>query len=147
MHSTTSSAPIEFTVPGDAAPQGSKRAVRLRNGRTVLLESSKRLKPWRALVSLAAAEAWQGPPCAGAVAIGLAFVYVRPKSHLTTKGALRAGAPTHPGKPDIDKLCRGVLDGLTGIVYGDDAQVVALVATKEYGETAHTRIKATPLTP
>ncbi len=146
MHSTTSSAPIEFTVPGDAAPQGSKRAVRLRNGRTVLLESSKRLKPWRALVSLAAAEAWAQPPCAGPVEVEVDFDFVRPKSHLTTKGALRSGAPAFPGRIDLDKILRSLNDGMTGIVYLDDSQIVSIIARKGYGPQARTFVRIRPLT-
>lgn len=33
-------------------------------------------------------------------------------------------------RPDIDNLCKFVLDALTGVVYGDDSQVVKLTATK-----------------
>ena len=54
--STTNSAPIEFTIPGAAAPQGSKRAIRLRTGRTVLVESSAKVKPFRAVAALVAGE-------------------------------------------------------------------------------------------
>lgn len=35
-------------------------------------------------------------------------------------------------RPDLDKLGRALLDALTGIVFLDDAQVVALDPTKEY---------------
>lgn len=131
---------IEFTVPGAAAPQGSKRAVRLRNGRTVLLESSKRLKPWRAVVALAASEAWHKPPHDGVVALELTFRFTRPKSHLKADGTLRAGAPLIPPRPDLDKLVRGACDGMTGIIYRDDAQVGCLWACKEYGERDETLI-------
>jgi len=72
------------------------------------------------------------------------FQFVRPKSHYTAKGALRDAAPRHVGKPDIDKLCRAVLDALTGIAYADDSQVVALDASKVYGPTASTEIFIKP---
>ncbi len=36
-------------------------------------------------------------------------------------------------RPDLDKLCRACLDSLTGIVWRDDAQVVRLEASKDYG--------------
>jgi Holliday junction resolvase RusA-like endonuclease len=46
--------------------------------------------------------------------------------------------------PDIDKLCRGLLDGIgqgfdtgkvgDGIIYGDDSQVVELIARKHYAD-------------
>ena len=135
---TTSSAAIEFTIPGAAAPQGSKRAIRLRTGRTVLVESSSRVKPFRAVAALAATEAWRRPPTADAVGLEIAFRFVRPKSHHKADGSLRAGAPLTPGKPDIDKLLRALLDALTGVIYIDDAQVACIWATKEYGARAET---------
>ena len=35
-------------------------------------------------------------------------------------------------KPDIDNICKSVLDALNGIAYADDAQVVKKIASKEY---------------
>ena len=133
---------IEFQVPGIAAPQGSKKAFKTRGGRIALVESCARVKPYRATVALAAREAWDGGATQGTVGMSIAFTFVRPKSHYTGKGVLRANAATHPGKGigDIDKLCRAVLDGLTGVIYADDSQVVSLVATKAYGNTAESRI-------
>jgi crossover junction endodeoxyribonuclease RusA len=130
---------LEFVVAGIPAPQGSKRAF-VRGGRVSLVESCARVKPYRALVSLAASQARTEAPTQQPVGIAIAFVFVRPKSHYTSKGELRAGAPTHPGKPDIDKLCRAVLDALTGILYHDDAQVVSLNASKRYGVASMTAI-------
>ncbi len=130
---------LEFVVVGIAAPQGSKTAF-VRGGRVSLVESCARVKPYRALVSLAASQARKEPPTRLPVGIGITFVFVRPKSHYTSKGELRAGAPSFPGKPDVDKLCRAVLDALTGILYHDDAQVVSLNATKQYGVASMTAI-------
>ncbi len=130
---------LEFVVAGIPAPQGSKRAF-VRGGRVSLVESCARVKPYRALVSLAASQARTEAPTRLPVGIAIAFVFVRPKSHYTSKGELRAGAPSFPGKPDVDKLCRAVLDALTGILYHDDAQVVSLSATKRYGVASMTAI-------
>jgi Holliday junction resolvase RusA-like endonuclease len=130
---------LEFVVAGIPAPQGSKRAF-VRGGRVSLVESCARVKPYRALVSLAASQARTEAPTQQPVGIAIAFVFVRPKSHYTSKGELRAGAPSFPGKPDVDKLCRAVLDALTGILYHDDAQVVSLSATKRYGVASMTAI-------
>ena len=131
---------IEFRVPGVAAPQGSKKAFRTRSGRIALVESCSRVKPYRATVALAAREVWAEGATHGTVGVSIAFTFKRPASHYNAKGVLRAGVATHPGKPDIDKLCRAVLDSLTGIIYADDSQVVSLVATKSYGNTAESRI-------
>ena len=130
---------LEFVVGGIPAPQGSKRAF-VRGGRVSLVESCARVKPYRAHIALTASHARTGAPTGLRVGIGIAFVFARPKSHYTSKGALRAGAPSHPGKPDIDKLCRAVLDALTGILYHDDAQVVSLNASKRYGVASMTAI-------
>jgi len=134
---------IIFTVPGIAAPQGSKKAFRTKGGRIALVESSPNVKPYRASVASAAyaagAKVLHGP-----IFITVVFQFVRPKSHYTAKGALRDAAPHHVGKPDIDKLCRAVLDALTGIAYQDDSQVVALDASKVYGPTASTEIFIKP---
>ena len=133
---------IEFRVPGVAAPQGSKKAFKTRGGRIALVESCSRVKPYRATVALAAREVWAEGATHGTVGVSIAFTFVRPKSHYNAKGVLRAGAATHPGKGigDLDKLCRAAIDGLTGIIYVDDSQVVSLVATKAYGNTAESRI-------
>ena len=137
-----------FSVPGAAAPQGSKRAFKLRgSGRVVLVESSAKVKPYRAMVAVTALQAWGRPPTDKAVQVRVAFTFARPKSHFTAKGAIRSGAPDFPGKPDTDKLCRAVLDALTGVVYVDDAQVVNLEATKRYGPVSGTTIEITEMSP
>jgi Holliday junction resolvase RusA-like endonuclease len=37
-------------------------------------------------------------------------------------------------KPDVDNFAKSALDGLNGIVFHDDAQVVGLTITKHYAE-------------
>ena len=37
-----------------------------------------------------------------------------------------------PGNPDLDNIVKSVLDGMNGIVFRDDVQVVALRARKEW---------------
>lgn len=128
-------------VPGTPAPQGSKKHV----GRGILVESSKALGPWRERVALAAhqrAIAHQIPPIDGAVAVRLEFVMPRPAS------TPKRSTPPAIKRPDIDKLARGILDAITGIVFADDSRVTDLHATKrlaEIGETPGVHITATPI--
>ena len=124
-----------FTVLGTAAPQGSKRHV----GNGVMLESSKRLRPWRQDVRFAALARrppdWDMTP---PMRLDLVFWFARPASHYGTKNGityLKANAPVHPVSArlgDIDKLSRAVLDALTGVAYLDDRQVVDVLALKSY---------------
>lgn len=123
---------ISFFVEGVPAPQGSKDHVG--NGRMV--ESSKRLKPWRATVRAAARAAWEGEPYAGPVSVDVTFRFLRPKSHYGTgrnAAILKGSAPSHHAyRPDVDKLARAILDALTGVAWSDDSQVVAVHACKRW---------------
>jgi Holliday junction resolvase RusA-like endonuclease len=141
---------LVFTVYGLPAPQGSKRHV----GNGVMVESSKRVKPWREDVRQAALDAMPpgavttmvdgqpvSLPCVasfnGPVFLDVTFVLPRPKSHNRTgrnAHLLRNGAPLLPaGKPDLDKLLRAVMDALTSAwTWRDDAQVVQITTRKVY---------------
>jgi Holliday junction resolvase RusA-like endonuclease len=61
----------------------------------------------------------------------------RPKAHYGSgrnADKLKDSAPAFPlGKPDVDKLSRGVMDALTGIIFRDDSCVVTKRASKRYG--------------
>lgn len=73
----------------------------------------------------------------GPVRVEIVFYLRRPPSVKVTKRAM----PIVP--PDIDKLVRGALDGVSqglngkvgdGILWGDDAQVIELIAHKYYAD-------------
>jgi hypothetical protein len=117
---------ISFWIDGEPAPQGSKTGF-IKNGRVVMVESSKKVKPWRAAVFETTARhmSWETLSAFDKpVKIRLAFHLPRPKT-VTRKW---------PGvKPDLDKLIRSTFDGLTmGGLYTDDALVISVSATKQY---------------
>lgn len=127
---------IEFTVYGIPKPQGSKTAMpfRRKNGKlgANLLEGStpksrSAFKIWRKLISFEAGQfnSRDGPQFDGALQVTLSFFLPRPKS--LPKRVLHSVK-----KPDLDKLVRTVFDGMTGILFKDDSQIVALTASKEY---------------
>lgn len=140
---------VRFTVYGVAAPQGSK--VRTRHGG--MRESSKRLAPWRAQVSLSAAQemahGFRTSLLDGPLRARILFVLPRPKSHFGTgkrADVLKLSAPVYPSvTPDLDKCCRAIFDSLTGVVFRDDAQVASLVAEKRYGAPARVEVTVEPL--
>ena len=122
-----------FTVLGKPAPQGSKRHV----GKGVMVESSKRCKPWRQDVRHTAIDLLPGGWYArmeDAMLLSVTFVFARPKNHFRTNGELKPSAPKHcTGRiGDVSKLIRAVEDAMTGIVYNDDAQIINLIATRRY---------------
>lgn len=118
-----------FHVTGiTPAPQGSKRHV----GGGRMVESSAKVRPWREAVRQEAL-ATGLPITARPVFLRLSFTFARPKGHRNAKGQLRPSAPVdHITRPDLDKLCRSTLDGLTGVLFCDDSQVAFMVASKAY---------------
>lgn len=124
---------ISFTVPGIAAPGGSKNAIRLKSGRTVVVDACKRNPAWRGAVAAAAAGAMvRREPMLGPLELEVLIYMPRPKAHFR-RDELRPDAPVwHQVRPDATKLLRAIEDALTGIVWVDDAQVVRQRVEKRY---------------
>ena len=123
----------EFLAHGIPAPQGSKRLVRLRNGRVMMLEDSKRVMPWRAVVAAAASAARIGLN-EGDVEVGIFARWIRPATHYKKDGGVKSGSPARPGYADCDKLARAVCDALAGIAYRNDRQVARLTVERRWCE-------------
>jgi Holliday junction resolvase RusA-like endonuclease len=132
---------VRLVVHGHPAPQGSKDAYRNQHtGRIQQVESSAKVKPWRADVKAAAEDAvccpcpdncgtlMPGYPLDGPLYARMVFTFVRPASHWRTgrnAHLLRASAPARPkGRPDASKLLRSTEDALTGLLWTDDSRVV-----------------------
>ena len=65
----------------------------------------------------------------GPLQVQLSFRYQSPKSWPKKK---REANQYRASKPDLDNLIKAVLDGLNGVAWNDDAQVVYLSAWKSY---------------
>lgn len=110
----------KFFVRGRPVPQGSMKFIKP----GVMIHSrAKELAVWRADIARNA-ELSGYKPVQGAVKVEIDFIFNRPKS-------VTREFPTVA--PDLDKLTRAVLDGLTGVAYVDDAQVILIQAVKTYG--------------
>ena len=118
---------ISFRVNGLPVPQGSMKVI---HGR-VLHSQGSALAVWRSTIGWEAKVAG-ATPHGLPVRITIIFIMPRPKT-------VKRPYPTVA--PDLDKLVRGVLDGLTGIAYEDDAQVVEIHAHKVYGSAIGAEIR------
>jgi Holliday junction resolvase RusA-like endonuclease len=113
---------ISYWIDGEPAPQGSKTGF-IKNGRVVMVESSKKVKPWREAVA-AQTQAKVQAALQNPVEIALVFHLPKPKTVTRKWPAV---------KPDLDKLIRSTFDGMTtGGLYTDDALVIAVSASKQY---------------
>jgi len=115
---------LRFSVRGRPAPQGSKRSV----GKGRFVEASKYLPAWRRAVEVAILEAFieteDSSSFDGPVSVNVIFFIDRPQ-----KPKFKFPATT----PDLDKLLRGLFDGIsTAKAWTDDCLVVEVHAREVY---------------
>jgi crossover junction endodeoxyribonuclease RusA len=121
---------LRFTVMGVPQPQGSSTAFIPKGWtRAIVTSANKKNKPWRRAVTDAATMAvrrcgWRYVETS-AVSVYVVFHLPRPK-------VIKNKLVPHVKKPDVDKLARSILDGLTAVVFKDDSQVTHLTVVKEY---------------
>ena len=59
-----------------------------------------------------------------------------PKSYTKKRiKAIQEGIEQPTSKPDLDNICKIILDALNGVAYKDDTQVVRLAISKKYTES------------
>lgn len=121
----------QFDVFGMPAPQGSKKFVgTTKAGRGILVESSKKVKPWRqdvkaaarVLVENAPTYAGRTVPLDGPLLVSMVFTMPKPAS------APKRRRTWPDKKPDLSKLARSTEDALVdaGLIL-DDSRIVEYV--------------------
>lgn len=117
---------IEFTVP--TAPVAKARARSTRSGhhytpqKTVDFEN---MVAWYAKAAMAGKPLYEG-----ALIVTLYYGIPIPK---TLEPRIKKGELIYPTKrPDMDNYEKSVLDGMNGVVYKDDSQIVATFHKKRY---------------
>lgn len=132
-------ASFSATIPGKAAPKGSRVAGITKTGVRFNREANPAVAVWmkhaKATLTRLAADRQHEPwDKTQPLVVEVTFYVERPKK------------PTYsyPPRGDVDKLARAVLDACTGIVWDDDSQVTDLSATKDYGPEAYTVITVSP---
>lgn len=122
----------QFFIAGRPIPQGSLKFI---NGHAIHVRAQD-LALWRAdIARVAKSVIWER--AVESVEVHLTFTLLKPKTVKRNEPFVR---------PDIDKLIRAVLDGLTGVAYDDDQQVTKITAVKEYGTVEGVLIRITDKT-
>lgn len=114
-----------FTVYGKAEPGGSKRAFPNRKtGKIIVTDDNPKAAAWKQEIGIIAGQLMKGRnPYEGPLQMFLTIYRERPKGHYGRHG-VKPSAPKFPTtKPDATKCLRPIEDAMTGIVWGDDAQV------------------------
>ncbi|MBZ0073637.1 RusA family crossover junction endodeoxyribonuclease [Bordetella hinzii] len=148
-------ATIVFTIPG--APQGKGRAKSSsrigRDPRTGAPRvftrhyTPEKTASYESLVKLAAAQAMAGrEPYTGPIRMDLDIVLPIPASWSGVRQRRAAAGEIAPTtKPDSDNVEKAVKDGINGIVYRDDVQVVQDSKRKVYGAVPGVTVRVTVL--
>ena len=127
---------VQFTVDANPVPKGRPKFSKI--GGFVRTYTPKKTSDYETIVRETAQQAMgQTEPLETPTAV---YLYIRlsiPKSYPKKRlAACLKGLERPIKKPDIDNLAKSVLDGLNGIVYRDDGQIVSLHVTKVYASVA-----------
>lgn len=133
---------LTFTVPGAPVGKGRPRATAIA-GRARLYTPA-RTAAYEGLVALAARAAMAGRPLLeGAVALNVHADCPVPASWSRKRQAeALAGSLMPTTKPDADNLLKAICDGLNGVAWRDDVQVVDLRVRKRYAAVPCVRVEA-----
>ena len=123
---------IHFQVEGE--PKGKGRPRFTRAGKFTRVYTDKQTLDYEALIKFFAAEAMGSTdPLETPVSV---FLYIRhavPQSYSKKRTeACLSGLEQPCKKPDIDNIAKTYLDGMNGVVFLDDTQVVDLNVKKVY---------------
>ncbi len=120
---------FECVIPGAPIGKGRPRATKM--GNHVRLYTPKRTADWERSSALIMKNEWRSAPLDNICSVSIIAVFPRPKRLLRKKDPEHR--LWHSSKPDIDNVCKSVLDSLVmaGVIR-DDTQVVFLSATSVY---------------
>lgn len=128
---------VTFAVYGE--PQGKGRPRFTRQGRTYTPKKTASYEDEIRLMAKAAMGASE--PLETPMAVYCYVTLPVPQSYTKNRSeACLSGLERPMKKPDIDNVAKAFLDGMNGIVYQDDKQVVSLHVTKVYGTTPSVNI-------
>ena len=137
---------IEIFVPGPPQGKGRARSARLPNGKTIHYTPEK-TRTYEGIIASLAMDAMGGkPPLGGAVRLSLVIGMPIPASWPAWKREMAAEGLVAPTtKPDADNVEKAVKDGLNGIVWRDDCQVVSVTKVKCYSRTPRVEVVTAPM--
>jgi len=139
---------LKFKIPGKPVAKGRPRFVR-KTGRAVTPKKTADYEKFVALCArMAMVERGILAPLEGPVALRLVVLHPRPKrvgrAHVLHGCAQRAFCAGGGSIPDLSNVVKALEDGLQGVVFQNDSQVVYLESSKCYaadGEEAGVEVE------
>lgn len=123
---------ITFTIPGEPVAKGRPRATTV--GGHARMYTPAKTAAYEQLVAVYAAAAMKKSPLLEhPVRVRVEFYCRIPGTwSKKRKSAALAGIERPAKAPDIDNCCKSVFDGMNGVVWIDDSQIVELACSKWY---------------
>ncbi|HEY5576231.1 MAG TPA: RusA family crossover junction endodeoxyribonuclease [Clostridiaceae bacterium] len=129
---------IEFTIPGEPKAKARPR-MSTKTGHTYTPQDTINYENWVKQCFMLSRDKKR---LEGQLAAKIYCYFTIPKSASKKKRELMLNGKIRPTKkPDIDNVCKAILDSLNGIAYHDDSQVVECLISKCYSEIPRVDIK------
>ena len=124
--------------------QARPRATRM--GRGIRLYDPKKVSVYKKQLAMMCKFQYKQAPLTGPLMVELNFFRHIQSSISKKERALRLSGSHRPVvKPDTDNYIKSTLDGLNGLLWEDDNQIVDLVAHKYYSDKPRVEIEVTKL--
>ena len=131
---------IMFTVNGEPVAKGRPRFAK--RGNYVQTYTPVKTKSYEDEVRLLATKAkGSGSTLEGSVSVFIYISFSVPQSYSKRKReACLSGETKHTKKPDLDNVAKAIIDGMNGIIFKDDSQIINLHVTKVYAEVGKVEV-------
>ena len=93
----------------------------------------EKTKNYETMIGYKFKEKYKIEPSEKPLRVWIVIMFEPPKS-LSQKRKEQLLLTEYTKKPDLDNLVKAILDGLNGIAYKDDNQIIEIEARKEYGK-------------
>jgi len=115
-------------------PKGRPRFAR--RGKNVICYTDAKTKAYETEIGKLSKNQYSDEPLTGALKVEIDF-FIKPPKSVQRK---------YPHvKPDIDNLTKSVFDGMEGVVFKNDSQIIKLTACKYYAEDACIVVRIYPI--
>lgn len=137
--------PVQFLVPGEPVGKGRPRVSTI--GGHARMFTPAKTASYEGLIAMTGTEAMAGRTLLeGPVMVEMRIVLPVPASKSKKfKAQALAGEIFPTKKPDMDNVIKAIYDGLNGVVWKDDVQVVDAFVRKRYGEVPGVHVRIVPL--
>ena len=132
-----------FFIPGEPVAKGRPRASSI--GGKPRLYTPTKTQTYENLVRMACVNI-VSRPVSGACRVEITAVLPVPMSWSKKRAAAAISGDERPTKrPDLDNFVKSILDGMNGVAFADDSQVVEIAASKRYGDKPGVWVSLTAL--